>query len=157
MLHPSLKLVAGQTLYDALLPVSVTVWSYSFWFQWNHSSSLTVFISFISYSFFPHLSLQIPQLTPSFINIYTQSHMFRWFHSRTGPVHMKPHIHSCVINHFHLYGLLHFSQSHHYHLPQSPPIPTWQSRQEQTETANRKVKRTLASLARFASVSSWTV
>lgn len=97
--------------------------------------------------------------------------MFRRFHSRTGPVHMKPHIHLCVINHFHLYGLLHFSQSHHYHLLQSPPISTWQSRQEQTETANRKVKgtqkipvfcftsevSTLASLARFASASSWIV
>lgn len=49
------------------------------------------------------------------------------------------HNSTCVINHPHLCGLLHFSQSHHYHPLQSPPFPTWQTHRGQMETANLKV------------------
>lgn len=42
------------------------------------------------------------------------------------------------INHPHLCGLLHFSQSHHYHPLQSP---TWQTHRGQMETADLKVMR----------------
>lgn len=44
-----------------------------------------------------------------------------------------------AINHPHLCGLLHFSQSHHYHPLQSPPFPTWQTHRGQMETADLKV------------------
>lgn len=96
---------------------------------------VSVIILLINSIIYNHLYL-IPQ---SWSDDSTHSVLTHAF-SNIGLFCMKPYINSYPINHFHMYALLHFSQSRHYHLPQNPPIPTWQTCREQMEKANLKVK-----------------